>query len=186
MISNEELMRARQQAFELIRASGFPVHEREREKIEVADFGLGRLGTEGAQILTLVASKRIAVKLIALLPHQTLPEHRHPPVGDDPGKEETIQAFWGGVYIYVEGTDTLEHGKIPPNQEKVYSSRHEVSLMPGDQYYFAPGRKHWFQAGAEGAVVLSFSSVARDDLDDFSDPRIKRATEVGESHRSTA
>ena len=178
MISYEELTQARQQAFELIRVSGFPVHEREREKIEVADFGLGRLRVEGAQILTLVASTRIAAKLVVLLPHQTLPEHRHPAVGDDPGKEETIRAFWGHVYIYAEGTDTLEYGKIPPKQEKVYSSRHEVPLMPGDQYYFAPGRKHWFQAGADGAVLFSFSSVARDDLDDFSDPRIKRATEV--------
>ncbi|MGA2766159.1 MAG: D-lyxose/D-mannose family sugar isomerase [Spirochaetia bacterium] len=172
------MMHARQQAFELIRASGFPVPERERENIEVADFGLGRLKVEGAQILTLVATSRLAAKLIALFPHQTLPEHRHPPVGADPGKEETIRAFWGLLYIYVEGPDTVKHGTVPPKKEKVYSSRHEVSLVPGDQYYFEPGRKHWFQAGAEGAVLMSFSSVARDGLDDFSDPRIKRATEI--------
>ncbi len=178
MISREEMTQARQQAFGLIRASGFPVLEREREDIEVADFGLGQLEVEGAQILTLVATGRIAAKLIVLFPHQTLPEHRHPSVGADPGKEETIRAFWGQVYIYVEGPDTVKHGAVPPKQAKVYSSRHEVSLMPGDQYYFEPGRKHWFQAGADGAVLLSFSSVARDGLDDFSDPRIKRATEV--------
>jgi D-lyxose ketol-isomerase len=178
MIGREEMAKARQEAFELIRASGFPVPERERENIEVADFGLGRLMEEGAQILTLVATSRIAAKLIALFPNQTLPEHWHPPVGADPGKEETIWAFWGQLYIYVEGPNTVKRGTVPPKEEKVYSSRHEVSLSPGDQYYFAPGSKHWFQAGTHGAVLLSFSSVARDGLDAFSDPRIKRATEV--------
>ena len=77
MISHEEMTQARREAFELIRGSGFTVSEREREKIEVADFGLGRLMEEGAQILTLVATSRVAAKLIALFPHQTLPEHRH-------------------------------------------------------------------------------------------------------------
>ncbi len=178
MISREEMAHARQQAFELIRASRFPVLEWEREKIEVADFGLGRLSVEGAQILTLVATDRIAAKLIILFPHQTLPEHRHPPVGTDPGKEETIRAFWGQLTIYVEGPDTVRRGRIPPKQENVYSSRHEVPLAPGQQYYFEPGGKHWFQAGEEGAVLLSFSSVARDGLDEFSDPGITRATRV--------
>jgi len=178
MISREEMAQARQQAFELIRASGFPVLGWERENIEVADFGLGRLQGEGAQILGLVATDRIAAKLIVLFPHQTLPEHRHPPVGADPGKEETVRAFWGQLFIYVEGPDTVSRGRIPSGQENVYSSRHEVPLAPGEQYYFEPGRKHWFQAGAEGAVLLSFSSVARDGLDEFSDPRITRATKV--------
>ena len=178
MISREEMERARQRAFELIRASGFPVLELERESIEVADFGLGRLVVEGTQILTLVATDRIAAKLIVLFPHQTLPEHRHPPVGADPGKEETVRAFWGQLYIYIEGPDTIKRGRIPPRQENVYSSRNEVSLAPGEQYYFEPGRKHWFQAGEEGAVLVSFSSVARDGLDEFSDPRITRATRV--------
>ena len=178
MISHEEMTQARREAFELIRGSGFTVSEREREKIEVADFGLGRLMEEGAQILTLVATSRVAAKLIALFPHQTLPEHRHPPVGADPGKEETIRAFWGQLCIYVDGPDTVRLGKVPAQQEGVYSCRHEVSLLPGDQYYFEPGCRHWFQAGADGAVLLSFSSMARDILDDFSDPRIKRATQV--------
>jgi D-lyxose ketol-isomerase len=178
MISRIEMTQARQQAFELIRVSGFPVLEQERGKIEVADFGLGRLGVEGAQILTLVDTSRIAAKLIALLPHQTLPEHRHPPMGADPGKEETVRAFWGRVYVYVEGPDTIKLGAIPPKQEEVYSSRHEIYLSPGDQYYFEPGKRHWFQAGADGAVLLSFSSVARDAFDEFSNPLIRRTTQV--------
>ena len=178
MITRDEMMRARQEAFELVRASGFPVQESEREKVEVADFGLGRLDEEGAQILTLVDSERIAVKLIVLFPYQTLPEHWHPPVGSDPGKEETIRTFWGIVYVYVEGPKTIKFGRIPPSQEKVYLCRHEIPLGPGDQHRFEPGSKHWFQAGAGGAIILSFSSVARDGLDIFTDPLIKRVTQV--------
>ena len=53
-------------------------HE-EAGKIEVADVDLSRLEREGAQILTLVATPRMAAKVIALFPHQTLPEHWHPP-----------------------------------------------------------------------------------------------------------
>ena len=45
---------------------------------------------------------------------------------------------------------------------------------------FAPGEKHWFQAGPEGAVVYSFSSVARDVLDRFTDPGIQRVTRIEE------
>jgi len=39
-----------------------------------------------------------------LFPRQTCPEHRHPPVGNEPGKEETFRCRWGVVYLYVAGT----------------------------------------------------------------------------------
>jgi D-lyxose ketol-isomerase len=38
---------------------------------------------------------------------------------------------------------------------------------------------HWFQAGAEGAVVSEFSSTSRDEYDVFTDPRIVRIPVVG-------
>jgi len=41
-----------------------------------------------------------------------------------------------------------------------------------------PGKKHWFQAGEEGVVMYSFSSVARDVLDGFTDPKIQRVTKI--------
>lgn len=44
---------------------------------------------------------------------------------------------------------------------------------------FASGfNLHWFQAGDEGAVVSEFSSTSRDEFDIFTDPRIKRMTEI--------
>jgi D-lyxose ketol-isomerase len=56
--------------------------------------------------------------------------------------------------------------------------RHEIILRPGDQITFQPGEKHWFQARDEGAVMYSFSTVARDALDQFTDPDIVRVVKV--------
>jgi D-lyxose ketol-isomerase len=51
---------------------------------------------------------------------------------------------------------------------------HEIQLNPGDQYTIVPNTLHWFQAGPQGAVISEFSSTSRDDLDIFTDPRIRR------------
>ncbi|MHB1630169.1 MAG: D-lyxose/D-mannose family sugar isomerase, partial [Bacilli bacterium] len=56
----------------------------------------------------------------------------------------------------------------------------EIELKPGDQYTIAPDTLHWFQAGAEGAVVSEFSSTSRDESDMFTDPRIQRIPETVE------
>lgn len=178
MLTKKEFVVAQQRAVAMIRESGILVTEEEAEKVEIADFGLGNLEVEGAQILTFVATDRIAVKAIALFPRQTLPEHWHPRVGDDPGKEETIRVVWGTAYLYLPGDDTLKAGFIPEGKESCYSVRHELVLSAGDQITLEPGTKHWLQAGDEGAVAYSLSTIARDVLDLFTDPNIKRVTEV--------
>lgn len=178
MITRQELLDAQAVAAEMIAGAGFALTAHERSKIEVADFGLGHLRVEGAQILTLVDSDRIAVKLIVLTPWQALPEHWHPRVGVDPGKEETVRVLDGRVCFYTEGADTFSEGRMPPGKETWYTLRHETVLEPGEQIYCAPGEKHWFQGGPHGAVAFSFSSVARDVLDEFSDPRVRRVTDI--------
>ena len=50
----------------------------------------------------------------------------------------------------------------------------EIVLAPGEQYTIPPDTLHWFQAGAEGAIVSEFSTQSRDELDVFSDPQIVR------------
>lgn len=181
MLTRTEYTAAQNRAAAMIRESGICISEEELQKVEVADFGLGRLELEGAQILTLLATDRIAVKIIILFPEQTLPEHWHPPVGDDPGKEETIRVVFGDVRVYVPGNDNIKEGFIPAGQEEVYTMRHERILKPGGQITLQPGIKHWFQAGSSGAVMYSFSTVARDILDGFTDPDIKRVTEIQEA-----
>jgi D-lyxose ketol-isomerase len=178
MITRAEQKMARERAAQMIRESGVRITDEEANKIEVVDFGLSQLDIEGVQVLTLVQTDRISVKVLAMLPNQTEPEHWHPPVGEDPGKEETIRVVSGTVYFYVQGKNTLKQGFLVKGKEKCYTLRHEIILRPGDQITFQPGEKHWFQARDEGAVMYSFSSVARDALDQFTDPDIVRIVKV--------
>lgn len=148
------------------------ITEEEKEKIEIADMGLGDLEHTGLQLITYVNTKRCCAKEMVLFPGQTCPEHLHPPFEDQIGKEETFRCRWGKVYLYVDGTPASNPGVEPP--EGVYTVFHEVVLMPGQQYTIMPGTKHWFQAGEDGAVISEFSTQSRDEFDVFSDPRIIR------------
>jgi D-lyxose ketol-isomerase len=178
VITRQQKTAAQKKAAEMIRQAGISISAEEAGGIEVADFGLSNLDQEGVQVLTLVQTKRISVKVLALFPNQTEPEHWHPPVGDDPGKEETIRVIAGTVYFYVPGEDTFKEGFIVDGKADCYTMRKEIVMKPCDQLTLAPGEKHWFQAREEGAVMYSFSTIARDALDQFTDPRIERITKV--------
>ena len=118
-------------------------------------------------------------KELVLFPRQTCPEHLHPPVGGEPGKEETFRCRWGEVYLYVSGEPTPHPLGIPPKgRESHYTVWHEIRLRPGEQYTLLPNTPHWFQAGDGGAVVSEFSTRSRDESDHFRDPDIQRATQV--------
>jgi D-lyxose ketol-isomerase len=178
VITRKQQIAAQMKAAEMIRQAGIVISDDEAGGIEVVDFGLSNLDKEGVQVLTLVQTRRISVKVLALFPNQTEPEHWHPPVGDDPGKEETIRVISGTVYFYVPGEDTLKEGFIVEGKDDCYTMRKEIVMKPCDQLTLAPGEKHWFQARGEGAVMYSFSTIARDALDQFSDPAIERITKV--------
>ncbi len=180
MISRKLYSEVQQRALELIDKAGIIITPAERKKIAVADFGLSDIYKEGIQVLTFFETDRIAGKILVLLPNQTEPEHWHPPVGEDPGKQEIIRALWGELRFYVEGPDNMKEGFIPEGKEDVYQLRHEISLKPGDQLVFQPGEKHWFQAGNKGAVMYSFSTTVRDGLDEFTNPSIVRETKIVE------
>jgi len=180
MITREQQREARRKAAQFITNAGIQITEEEKGRIEVVDFGLDRLEIEGAQILTLVQTERISVKLLVLFPYQTEPEHWHPPVGDDPGKEETVRHVWGDLYFYLPGDGKIASGFIPEGKESAYTCRKELVLAPGDQLTCSPGTKHWFQAGPQGCVLYSYSTIARDALDQFSDPGVDRITRVAD------
>ena len=146
---------ARARAAAMLAEAGIVLTPAEEREIEVADFGLGRLDEIGLQVVVYVNTERVCAKELVLFPGQTCPEHRHPPVGDDPGKEETFRCRTGSVVLWVDG-----HG--------------EVELRPGDQFTIPPNTLHWFRADAEGAIVSEFSTRSRDATDVFSDPRIVR------------
>ena len=169
---------AQAEAFRMMRTAGVPLRDDERELIEVADFGLADFARQGTCIATLIATDRYSAKALALLPGQALPEHWHPPVGDDPGKLETVRGLWGRCILVVDGMPALRHGRVPVGKESAYTARREILVGPGDQLTLAPGQKHWFQGGPEGAVVYSFSSTVRDLQDGFTDPAIVRKPAV--------
>ena len=176
MITREDFEYVCARSLEMIESAGIYLTEADKKKITAADFGLGRIREEGVQILTLFETARMAAKILVLLPYQTEPEHWHPPVGDDPGKEEVIRGIWGDLTFYIPGKDTLKHGFIVEGKEAYYTMRNEVVIHPGDQLVLPPGTKHWFQAGERGAVMYSFSTKVTDLLDQFSDPDIVRET----------
>lgn len=178
MITRTQQHEARSRAAAMMRDAGIHLKPGEDEAIEVVDFGLSRLEQEGVQVFTMVQTERISAKVLAMFPNQTEPEHWHPPVGDDPGKEETIRVVAGTVYFYLPGDDTFSRGFIVPGKDGCYTMRHELVMQPGDQITLAPGVKHWFQAREGGAVMYSFSTIARDALDQFTDPDIVRVTKV--------
>jgi len=178
MISKSEKRKAQKKAAEMMRRVGIQINDEEIKRIEVVDFGLSRIEAEGVQVLTMVNTDRLAAKVLVLCPNQTEPEHWHPKIGDDPGKQETIRHIWGDLRFYVEGPDDMAEGFIVPGKEDAYQLRHELLLEPGAQLTFEPYEKHWFQAGPRGAVLYSFSTTVRDGLDGFTDPDIQRITVV--------
>lgn len=181
MLTRTEYKAAQRHAAELLKRTSLALTDDELAQIKVADFGLSEVAQSGGQILTLV-DREIAVKLIAMFPGQTLPEHRHPPLDDYPGKAETLRCEWGVLYLYAEGDPTPNpQGTPPAHRRHTYTVWHEHILRPGDQVTLPPNIWHWFQGGPEGAVVWSFSSRATDVQDEFTDPDIRRETVVIES-----
>ncbi len=179
MLTREQLTHARARAREYLDRAGIVLTPEESEKIEVADFGLDELEVTGLELVVYVNTERVCAKELVLFPGQTCPEHRHPPIGDEPGKEETFRCRWGTVYLYVEGKPTDgPAAKVPAGREQSYTVRHEIVLHPGQQHTIPPNTLHWFQAGDEGAVVSEFSTRSRDEFDIFTDQDIRRATIV--------
>ena len=175
MISPEEHLAAQKKAEDYLDRAGIAITPEEEANIEVAEFGLGDLERSGLELVVYVNTERVCAKELVLFPRQTCPEHRHPPIQGEPGKEETFRCRWGQAFLYVPGEPTPNPQARPPQgREHTYTVWHEIVLVPGDQYTLPPDTLHWFQAGDEGAVVSEFSTRSRDESDIFTDPEIQR------------
>ena len=146
---------ARERAAAILDEAGIVLTPGERESIEIADFGLGRLEEIGLQIVVYVNTDRVCAKELVMFPRQRCPEHRHPAIEGEPGKEETFRVRRGAVHLHVDGAG-------------------DILLGPGEQYTVPPNTLHSFEAGDEGAIVSEFSTTSRDALDIFTDPGIVR------------
>lgn len=178
MTSASERHDARDRTETLLEKAGVVLTDEERETIEIVDYGLDRLEEIGTEIITYVNTERYCAKELVLFPNQTCPEHRHPPIEDSPGKQETFRCRWGEVYLYVEGEPTPTPEVEPPMREEYYTVKNEVALEPGEQYTIPPDTNHWFKAGPEGAVISEFSSQSVDERDIFTDPAIDRMSNL--------
>src|SRR5216684_4439517 len=177
MLTRQQLLDARARARGYLERAGIVLTLDESENIEVADLGLGELEKIGLALVVYINTERVCAKELVLFPRQTCPQHRHPPVGDDPGKEETFRCRWGTVYLSIEGEATANPAaQLAVGRESTYTVRHEIVLQPGQQYTIPPDTLHWFQAGDEGAIVSEFSTRSRDEFDLFTNPQIRRAT----------
>lgn len=179
-MKREEIGRLQEEAAAFLQKANIAITDRERQAIEVADFGLNDVRNVGLEIIVYENNDRYCAKELILFPRQMCPQHRHPHISkENPGKRETFRCRWGEVYLYVEG-DPTQHpkAKIAGRHRDHVSVWHEIILRPGEQYTIDSNTLHWFQAGDEGAVVSEFSSTSLDELDVFTDPNIKRIPEI--------
>lgn len=166
-------------ALEYYEKAGIVLTDTEKQRIEVADFGLGKINETGLQLFVYINTERVCAKEMVLLPYQTCPEHKHVSSPIAEGKEETFRCRYGEVYLYVEGvknTDKIK-GKVLDENFTVF---HEIVLKAGEQYTIMPETLHWFQAGEQGAVISEFSTRNTDETDVFTDKSIIRETKIEE------
>jgi D-lyxose ketol-isomerase len=185
MISSEKRAEILQKALKYFEKANITITEEEKNRIEIADFGLNEIEKTGLEILTYVNTERVCAKELVMLPNQTCPEHRHPPVEtggyingkpvSEFGKEETFRCRYGKVCLYIEGEPT-ENPKTQPPEAPAgsYTVFHEIILNAGEQHTLYPNTKHWFKSGDDGAVVSEKKKKSRDELDIFTDKRIVR------------
>ena len=91
MITRAEAEQARRRAAAMLREAGIVLTPHEEATIEIADLGLGELERQGLELVTYVNTDRYCAKELVLFPHQTCPQHRHPPVNGWPGKQEWVR-----------------------------------------------------------------------------------------------
>ena len=164
-----QLTEARQQARDLIEKSGLILSSHEWSELAVNDMGLNDFASEGFVFVDILRSERLRVTVLVMLPNQTLPQHLHPSYDGERGKEETLRVLYGHTRVFVEGQDSA-NVNVPDGKEQYYTARRQIALDAGEQYSIAPGIKHWFQAGPEGSVNLTFQNRVDESKNIFDDP----------------
>lgn len=172
----EDIKKIKEDVIKIFKKSKIHLKQDEVENLEITDLGLGNFYDIGLSLIVYINTNKICAKEIALLPNQTCAQHRHPPVKNSPGKEETFRCKWGEVYLYVDGLGSKYKikAKIPVKYKDKFTVFKEIILKPGDQYTLEPNIWHWFQAGPKGAVISEFSTHSTDANDIFYDKETKR------------
>ena len=185
MITRREFDDAIRRAAEMVRKTGIVVRDEELENFTLMDFHLGELEQTGLELLWLVNTPTLTLKILVFFPHQTCPQHRHVPFGDSPGKEETFRCLWGEVYVMLPGEETPNPKAHPPeHRRQYYTSWNETVLHPGEHLTSPPDTPHWFQGGPEGAVLYTFETKSGQGADKFTDPQAsEKPTQIAEENQ---
>ena len=114
MLTKEVYESCSKRALEFLDKAGIALTEEEKQNIQVAEYDLNQVETIGLELVVYVNTEKCCAKELVLFPYQTCPEHRHPEINGEEGKEETFRCRYGKVYLYVEGepTDNIS-AKIP-------------------------------------------------------------------------
>ncbi len=83
--------------------------------------------------------------------------------------------------MYLPGEPTKDPAYPPPTPRAAYvTAGREVRLLPGIGCHLDANTKHSVVAGPGGLVLLEFSLTSRDPLDIYTDPAVRRITEIRE------
>jgi len=165
----QQLNAVQEQVKDLINRSGLVLSESEWAQLAINDFGLGDIFREGFAFVDILRTQRIRITVLVLLPNQTLPQHVHPPYDGETGKEETLRVMAGHTRVFIEGEEA-DNVNLPLGKEQYYTALKEIPLDAGEQYTVEPGIKHWFQAGPDGSVNMTYQNRVDETQNIFDDP----------------
>jgi D-lyxose ketol-isomerase len=98
-----------------------------------------------------------------------------------PGKQEYFHIVYGTGSLFLPGPPTTHPAHQPPASRVAFvTARREVRLSPGVGCHLDANTAHSVVAGPNGLVVLEFSLTSRDPLDIYTDPSVRRITEIRE------
>jgi len=168
---------AKQAYFDLMQRFGYPVYEKLRKEMWVADFGLGRFAEVGMGGVFWINDKegKYLGHEIYLLPGQMIPEHWHVKVDDIPAKSEAWQLRYGAVTLFGEGDASPEWDKVVPASEKENTTvKHATVPALGDVTPLNRlEARHFMVAGPAGCIVSEYASYHEMKALRFTNPKCK-------------
>ena len=168
---------AKQAYFDMMQRFGYPVYDKIRKEMWVADFAVGTFAEVGMGGIFWINDKegKYLGHEIYLLPGQMIPEHWHVKTGDVPAKAEAWQLRYGAVTLFGEGDPGPEFDKIVPAGEKECTTvKYATVLALGDIAPLARVEtRHFMVAGPEGCIVTEYASYHEGAALRFTNPKAK-------------
>ncbi|MCY2992203.1 MAG: twin-arginine translocation signal domain-containing protein [Planctomycetota bacterium] len=163
----------------LCKYHGYPIFPGLREKLWIADYGVGKFTEVGlaAYMFCNNVEDHYMLMDIFLLPGQMLPEHWHVEGEGNPAKREGWLVRWGLSHIVGIGEKGLSKEVVVPKTHmggKV-TTEHETIATPGMFVKLAKVEtRHWQYAGPEGAIITEVANVHTNSAVRHSDPVLNK------------